>query len=101
MMPLRENTYSNCWLSAVQLSAEAPVGPLDVIEALEKDDVESRPVWKPMHLQPVFAGCAYVTREEGVDVGKDIFERGLCLPSDIKMSGQVQDEVIEIIRSCF
>jgi dTDP-4-amino-4,6-dideoxygalactose transaminase len=67
--------------------------------ALEKENIESRPIWKPMHLQPVFAGRDFISVEG--DVGADIFERGLCLPSDIKMTEEEQNEVIDIIKSCF
>lgn len=101
MNPYPECAQPNFWLSCILIGKECSVTPDAVRQKLKEYNAEARPVWKPMHLQPVFAGCAYVTREEGVDVGKDIFERGLCLPSDIKMSGQVQDEVIRIIRSCF
>lgn len=66
---------------------------------LEGANIEARPIWKPMHLQPVFAGYDYITVEG--DVGGDIFERGLCLPSDIKMTEEQQDRVIELIKSCF
>jgi dTDP-4-amino-4,6-dideoxygalactose transaminase len=51
-------------------------------------------------MQPIYAGCGFVTRD-GQDVGADIFQRGLCLPSDIKMTAQEQDKIIQIIRSCF
>ena len=69
--------------------------------ALEKEDIESRPIWKPMHLQPIFRGCEFVPAAEGQDVGKDIFTRGLCLPSDIKMTTEQQNRIIEIVRNCF
>lgn len=118
MMPLSGHTRSNCWLSAVQLSKEAPVGPLDVIEALERDDVESRPVWKPMHLQPVFRDCDFIAVDsDGRCAGREafpvvdkimgadtsvsgmLFSHGLCLPSDTKMESGDLERICEIIKS--
>lgn len=86
--------------------------PTEILEALAAHNVEGRPIWKPMHLQPLYCGNPFVTKEgngcigsdnanECVDVGADIFRRGLCLPSDIKMTEYEQNTVIEIIRSCF
>lgn len=74
--------------------------PDEIIETLEKYNIESRPIWKPMHRQPVFEDFDFVCAN-GTDVGSDIFNRGLCLPSDIKMTTDEQDKVIEIIRNCF
>lgn len=74
--------------------------PDEILETLEKYNVESRPIWKPMHKQPVFEKYDFVS-VDGADISCDIFERGLCLPSDIKMTTEQQDEIIEIIRSCF
>ena len=62
--------------------------------------MESRPIWKPMHLQPVYKDRDFVSAD-GRDAGGDIFVRGLCLPSDVKMTVQVQDEVMEIVKGCF
>ena len=73
--------------------------PTEILEALAARNAEGRPIWKPMHLQPVFAGCDYITA--GGNVGEDIFARGLCLPSDIKMTSEQQARVIEVIRKCF
>ena len=75
--------------------------PTEILETLAEYNVEGRPIWKPMHMQPVCKGCAFVSAEDGKDVGADIFERGLCLPSDIKMTPEEQDVVIEIIKNCF
>ena len=75
--------------------------PTEILEMLARYNAEGRPIWKPMHMQPIFAGYDYVTAEDGVCVGEDIFERGLCLPSDIKMTAEEQDMVIRIVRSCF
>ena len=75
--------------------------PTQILEALASCNAEGRPIWKPMHLQPIFRGHEFVAAEAGDDVGKDIFTRGLCLPSDIKMTPQQQDMIIEIVKSCF
>lgn len=95
--------------------------PTEVLETLAKYNVEGRPIWKPMHMQPRFRMNDFVTREgngrgltnayaeggvlgadgKALDVGMDIFHRGLCLPSDNKMTVAEQDIVIEIVRSCF
>lgn len=76
-----------------------------IIERLAKYNAEARPIWKPMHLQPFYSDCAFITAKgEGrnaANVDTDIFTRGLCLPSDNKMTKDEQDVVIEIIRSCF
>ena len=74
--------------------------PTQILETLEKYNAEGRPIWKPMHMQPMYQENLFVTAE-GHDNGADIFERGLCLPSDIKMTKEEQNQVIEIIRNCF
>lgn len=106
-LPVKMNPYPSCcepnfWLSCLIIDEEAigRVNPEKIRLALEAENIESRPIWKPMHLQPVFEGYDFVTAQGG-DVSKDIFERGLCLPSDIKMTEQQQNKVIEIIRNCF
>jgi dTDP-4-amino-4,6-dideoxygalactose transaminase len=68
---------------------------------LEKENIESRPIWKPMHLQPVFQGHEFVSVEDSTDVGADVFSRGLCLPSDVKITEEEQGRVIDIIKGCF
>lgn len=88
--------------------------PSEILEKLAEHNAEGRPIWKPMHLQPIYRMHPFVTREgngrgrtnayiagSGADVGADIFRRGLCLPSDIKMTPQEQDGIIEIVKSCF
>jgi len=74
--------------------------PTEILEKLAECNAEGRPIWKPMHMQPICKNNAFVTAD-GTDVGADIFERGLCLPSDIKMTEEQQDIVIEIVKSCF
>ncbi len=75
--------------------------PTEILETLAKYNAEGRPIWKPMHMQPIYKNNAFVSFEDEKDVGKDIFTRGLCLPSDIKMSAKTQDKIIEMIRACF
>ena len=74
--------------------------PTEILETLAAYNAEGRPIWKPMHMQPIFKDCDFVTANGSAN-DEDIFERGLCLPSDIKMTEEEQDAVIEIIRHCF
>lgn len=94
-MPLHEGERANCWLSVIQLALDGPVRPIDVMIALEKGDIESRPVWKPMHLQPVFAKYDYIDHGE---VGASLFRKGVCLPSDTKMTDEDLSRICGIIR---
>lgn len=122
-LPVKMNPYNadecepNFWLSCMIIDKEAMCEqkrsatqatyvtekgkscPTQILETLEKYNAEGRPIWKPMHMQPIFKDNKFVSACG--DVGADIFERGLCLPSDIKMTGQQQDIIIEIIKSCF
>lgn len=95
--------------------------PTEILETLEKYNAEGRPIWKPMHLQPIYRMNDFITREgsgraktnayisggvlgkdgNALDIGSDIFERGLCLPSDNKMTVEQQNMIIEIIKRCF
>ena len=88
--------------------------PSEILDALASFNAEGRPLWKPMHMQPIYRTNAFVTVEgngrarsnayisgEGVDVGADLFRRGLCLPSDNKMTREQQNVVIEIVKRCF
>lgn len=132
MNPYQESANPNYWLScmlidkdsmcrqvrsdneALYISEEGKSCPTEILETLAKYNAEGRPIWKPMHMQPIYRLNPFVTTDgngrartnayiEGgcADVGKDIFDRGLCLPSDIKMSGEEQDSVLNIIRNCF
>lgn len=119
MNPYPDYTEPNFWLScmiideegmckqertATETSFESESGkscPDEIIKKLAELNAEARPIWKPMHMQPIYAGYDFVAAEDGADVGADIFNRGLCLPSDIKMTVEEQEKVIEIIRSCF
>jgi len=102
MMPEKEDERSNYWLSTITLKNESKVKPLDIIEALERENIESRPVWKPMHLQPIFEKYDFInSNENGLSVGEDLFNRGVCLPSDTKMTIEQQNRVIKIIKDLF
>ena len=144
-LPVRMNPFDaessepNYWLSCLVIDPEAMCRqvrgeqeslyipesgkscPMEILEALAKYNAEGRPIWKPMHMQPIFRMNGFVTREgngraktnayiaggavgsdgKPLDVGMDIFQRGLCLPSDNKMTAEEQDTIIKIIRSCF
>ena len=101
MQPYMQNSKPNFWLSAIILDKDSKVTPLQIIEALEKENIESRFIWKPMQLQPVFADRDFITLNENVSVSEDIFSRGVCLPSDTKMTKEEQAKVIEIIKGLF
>lgn len=137
-LPIKMNPYDeknsepNFWLScliidkevmckqvrsekeALFISKAGKTCPTEILEELAKYNAEGRPIWKPMHMQPVFRMNPFITKEgsgraktnaylEGsaLDVGMDIFDRGLCLPSDNKMTIEEQDQIIEIIKECF
>ena len=137
-LPVTVNPYDpnttepNFWLSCLLLNedAMAPMvrgeqnvlythesgksSPHEILDAISTFNAEGRPIWKPMHMQPIYRTHAFITVEgngrgrsnayiasSGVDVGADIFRRGLCLPSDNKMTVEEQDVVIEIVRRCF
>lgn len=127
-----ENSEPNFWLSCMIIDEDAMCQqvrgeneplyisepgkscPTEILETLEKYNAEGRPIWKPMHMQPIYRMNPFITRDgngrartnayiEGgtLDVGMDIFNRGLCLPSDNKMTEEQQDKIIEIIKGCF
>ena len=91
-MPINHWNEPNYWLSCITLSGQ--VKPLDIMEALEKDNIESRPIWKPMHMQPFFEKYDYI----GEDVSEKLFENGVCLPSDTKMTDEDLERVCRIIK---
>ncbi len=97
-MPEPSWSCSNRWLSAVVLTDPIKASPLSVLERLESCNIEGRPLWKPMHLQPVFKGADYWPHEPGRNVSEDLFGRGLCLPSGTAMTEQQQDRVIAAVR---
>lgn len=93
-MPEAPYGRSTCWLSVGLLSAKSPHVPTELINSLAELDIEARPVWKPMHLQPVFAKARSVEGE----VAADLFARGCCLPSGSSLSSAEQDRVVEGVR---
>lgn len=133
MNPFDENkSQPNFWLSCMIIDSDAMASqvrsdkeylyhtesgkstPSEILDALALFNAEGRPIWKPMHMQPIYRSNAFITAEgngrgktnayiagSGVDVGADIFNRGLCLPSDNKMTPETQDKVIDIIHRCF
>ena len=123
MMPIPLWSEPNYWLTTLTLSSDSPVSPIQLIECLAELNIESRPVWKPMHMQPVFAGTRYYTDaavyisgevKESVNrteassspfvlsdsISEDLYARGVCLPSGTKMSNEDQDRVIHAVRTC-
>lgn len=137
-LPIQMNPYDevnsepNFWLSCMIIDKEAMCKqvrsenealyisesgkscPTEILETLANYNAEGRPIWKPMHMQPIYRMNPFITREgngraktnayiEGtsIDIGMDIFDRGLCLPSDNKMTVEEQDKIISIIRRCF
>ena len=99
MNPYLDCTSPNFWLSCILIDKSSSVRPEDIYNRLNEMNVESRPIWKPMHMQPLYRGCDFITAGDAAD--EDIFARGLCLPSDIKMTEEEQEKVIEIIKECF
>ncbi len=103
MMPVCEYGEPNYWLTTITLNENSKVKPLDIILALEKENIESRPIWKPMHIQPYYKEYDFYSHndEEEISVSEDIFNRGVCLPSDTKMTKEEQERVIKIIKALF
>lgn len=101
MNPMNEKGDANCWLSCVTIEKGCSVTPEQIMDALAAENIESRPIWKPMHLQPVFAEYDFITEKDGYSVAADIFDRGFCLPSDIKNTDEDMERIIRIVRGCF
>lgn len=97
MMPVENILECNCWLSSITLE-NSKIKPLDIILALEKENIEARPLWKPMHKQPVFAKYDFISNG---DVAENLFEKGLCLPSDTKLTDEQLMKVCNIIKGLF
>jgi len=91
-MPINEWNEPNYWLTCITLNGH--VKPIDIILALEKENIESRPIWKPMHMQPVFKDYDFI----GAGVSNKIFENGVCLPSDTKMKDEDLSRVCNVIK---
>lgn len=102
MNPLNPKGDANNWLSCMTIEKGCSVTPDQIMDVLEEQNIESRPIWKPMHIQPVFAGCDFIQAEQGkLPVSEDIFYRGLCLPSDIKNTDEDMELIIATVRKCF
>ena len=106
MQPYLEDTKPNHWLSVMLLKENSKVTPLQIMEKLEKENIETRPVWKPMHLQPVFEKYDFVTvngkaNKGEMSVSEDLFNRGVCLPSDTKNTPEDMERIIGLIKELF
>lgn len=97
-LPVKMHGGGNYWLSCMGIEG---IDPNIIISKLAEYNVEARHIWKPMSMQPVYDGCGFVQKSEGDSVGKQIFETGLCLPSDLNMTEEQQKVVIEIVKECF
>ncbi len=116
--PIPDNVQANCWLSCMIIDPDAMCyqkrtdsaaeyrtepgksSPTEILNALNAFNAEGRPIWKPMHMQPIYSAMPYVSAFD-IDNGRDIFDRGLCLPSDNKMTEEEQQLVIDVIHRCF
>jgi len=114
MNPICDGTEPNYWLSALIIDENAMCKqvrddsnalyvpqcgkscPTEILEAIASINAEGRPIWKPMHMQPIYKEHDFISVNG--DVGGDVFNRGVCLPSDIKMTEEEQEEVINIVR---
>ena len=101
MMNIADFGEPNYWLSCMTLNENSKVKPLDIILALEKENIESRPVWKPMHMQPFFKDYKFFSEKDGVSISEDLFNRGICLPSDTKNSIEEFKIIVEIVKGLF
>lgn len=102
MNPMNPDGDANNWLSCMVLREGCVVSVDEIMDALESENIESRPIWKPMHLQPVFSGYDFINHNDGgISVGEDIFNRGVCLPSDVKNTEDDMRKIIGIIRKLF
>jgi len=99
MNPYQNKMVPNYWLSCILMDKDCCVKPEEIRLKLEEINAEARPVWKPMHLQPIFEKYDFMTA--GEEVSTDLFNRGLCLPSDIKMTEEEQYKVINERKNCF
>lgn len=100
MNPYLRDSRPNFWLSCMTVNDDCDVDPMDIIKKLDAHNIEARPIWKPMHMQPVFAGRDFITARDKA-VNERIFAKGICLPSDIKMTPDEQQYVIDVVKSCF
>jgi len=98
-MPEFEGTFSNRWITALTLDPKKiEITPYELIKSLANENIESRPIWKPLHLQPVFEGYAFYSHGEGDIISERLFAQGLCLPSGSNMTEIQQEKVIKIVK---
>ena len=98
--PVPDNCKANHWLSCITLESSSPVTAIQIMEHLEKERIETRPIWKPMSLQPYYSDCDFISVVDP-PVSQDVFAHGLCLPSDVKMTPDEQACVCDVILSLF
>lgn len=96
-----DDSKSNEWLSCVMIRGNTSVKPVDIIEKLEKNNIEARHIWKPMHLQPFFKKYDFISERDIGDTAEKIFLRGICLPSDTKNTEEDMNRIIGIIKEMF
>lgn len=101
MMAICDFGEPNYWLSVATLKEDCKVKPLDIMMALEKSNIESRPVWKPMHMQPIFKKFKFFSSLVEGSISEDLFNRGICLPSDTKMNSYDIKKVVNVILGLF
>lgn len=104
MQPYETVGKPNHWLSAMTINKGCEVSPFEIMDKLAEENIESRPIWKPMHMQPFYKDCDYFAHnDDGTSVCEDIFARGMCLPSDFypQMTSEEHDEIIRIIGEMF
>lgn len=103
MQPICDYGNPNYWLSVATISSESNVKPLDIILKLEEHNIESRHIWKPMHIQPYYEKYDFFSSLDNNEssISEDIFNRGICLPSDTKMTQEEINKIIEIVKELF
>lgn len=101
MMPIADYGTSNYWLSVIKLTDKSQLNPAQLIATLDRENIESRHVWKPMHLQPYFKPFQFYTSESKDSISTALFNRGLCLPSDTKMTTSEMERVADRIKKLF
>lgn len=100
-MPESSYGRANRWLTVMLVAPETGITPSDIRNALEEENIDSRPIWKPMHLQPVFEKYPFFPHREGEDISAELFEQGICLPSGSNLTEENLSRIIGIIQSLF
>lgn len=101
MMPIFEKSNPNYWLSVMTVDKDSKITTNDIINHLQDLAIEARPVWKPMHMQPIFKSYNHFAHSQNYCVGEDLFERGFCLPSGSSLREDLQAIVIQEVKSLF